>query len=367
MELISYFDKRILEDIFNMQGGYVLNFNNNSFHDFFRSTVGISIYDDKYATRGESKANRLRTFWELESEDLVFSVIENLIKVIEIEKISVDPSKLERVKKMVQNFKINTDRGVTVPTGELDHIWEPGKIRLFISHRDKHKKDVAGLAKRLGVMGIAGFVAHDAIHPTTKWKDEIHRGLLTMDAFVAYITRDFYESVWTNQELGFAFCRGVPIFLYSVDGTDPEGFYFDIQAIKNGESKLFSLLKETFKSHQSLKDSLLMHFYNSRNGTFDGAKIALLRIIGLELSNSEIEKIVKTIYGSADYLNQLKVLLTNEKIKEELRMEFRLSEERYYELLKNRVLSQHSENRFRLEFDEEKQMSKIIDGGISLR
>ena len=209
------------------------------------------------------------------------------------------------------------------------------------------------LGEKLEVLGISSFVAHETITPTTKWKDEIHKGLETMDACIAFLTNDFYESEWTNQELGYALSRQVPVFLYSVDGTDPKGFHFDIQAIKQGEAVLMSHLKKQFKGHDCVKNALLDKFFSAIDGTFNNAKNALIRIIGLELSNAEIEKIVNAIQGPAKYINQLQVLLMNESLSDDLKKQFKFQENTYRDLLLNRVLGQHSSGRFIVEIDED--------------
>ena len=73
-------EKKILEKFLGMDSGYVLNFSNRTFSDFFVENFKINIYDDKYADRGESKAKRLRTFWEKESNSLVADSIEKMIE-----------------------------------------------------------------------------------------------------------------------------------------------------------------------------------------------------------------------------------------------------------------------------------------------
>lgn len=72
--------KKIIEKFLGMDSGYVLNFSNRTFSDFFVENFKINIYDDKYADRGESKAKRLRTFWEKESNTLVADSIEKMIE-----------------------------------------------------------------------------------------------------------------------------------------------------------------------------------------------------------------------------------------------------------------------------------------------
>lgn len=51
-----------------------------------------------------------------------------------------------------------------------------------------------------------------------------------MDALVAILTPGFRESVWTNQEIGFALGRGVKIISLRM-GEDPPGFISAEQAI----------------------------------------------------------------------------------------------------------------------------------------
>lgn len=104
------------------------------------------------------------------------------------------------------------------------------KFRLFISHISKHKKVATRLKDALDTFAVAGFVAHVDIHPTARWQTEIERGLATMDALVAILTPGFRDSVWTNQEIGFALGRGVKIISLRM-GEDPPGFISAEQAI----------------------------------------------------------------------------------------------------------------------------------------
>lgn len=72
MSKLSISDKTILEATLGMGGGYVLDFSNTSFAQFF-DDLGIDIFDDRYAEHGVSKANRLRGFWRLGTDQDVAS------------------------------------------------------------------------------------------------------------------------------------------------------------------------------------------------------------------------------------------------------------------------------------------------------
>lgn len=59
---IKPIDMRFVDVLFEMDGGYVLDFSNRTFSEFFSYEVGLDIYDPTYSSNGTSKANRLRTF-----------------------------------------------------------------------------------------------------------------------------------------------------------------------------------------------------------------------------------------------------------------------------------------------------------------
>jgi hypothetical protein len=77
---LSAIEKRRLEKQLGMGSGYVLEFSNQTFADYFFDVAHIDIYDDKYAARGQSKANRLRAFWEREDNYTVATVLEPLFE-----------------------------------------------------------------------------------------------------------------------------------------------------------------------------------------------------------------------------------------------------------------------------------------------
>lgn len=71
---------QIIDNVFDMRSGYVLDFSNQTFLDFFRREFGIDIYDIKYKKHGESKARLLRCFMEVEDNILVASVLRKLLE-----------------------------------------------------------------------------------------------------------------------------------------------------------------------------------------------------------------------------------------------------------------------------------------------
>ncbi len=55
-------ETRLAFELFETSPGYILDFTNRTFAEFFTQEVGIDIYDDAYADLGTSKGKRFRTF-----------------------------------------------------------------------------------------------------------------------------------------------------------------------------------------------------------------------------------------------------------------------------------------------------------------
>lgn len=116
-------------------------------------------------------------------------------------------------------------------TAETENrIWREGAFRVFLSHKTEVKKEVATLKEHLTPFGVSSFVAHEDIHPTQEWQNEIESALSSADAFIAVLTEKFHESLWTDQEVGYALARGIPIIALRL-GRDPYGFIGKFQAL----------------------------------------------------------------------------------------------------------------------------------------
>ena len=76
-------EKQLLEKLFQMGGGYVLNFSDRTMGEFFRDDVGMDIYDEKYNYNSGSKANRLRGLWLTTDDKVTGKSILKLIEYIE--------------------------------------------------------------------------------------------------------------------------------------------------------------------------------------------------------------------------------------------------------------------------------------------
>ena len=80
MSSLTSAEKVYLEIILNMKNGYVLRFTDVEFGQLFNKH-GINIHGEKYEIYGTSKAKKMRSFWERESDRLVGSVLSEMLDV----------------------------------------------------------------------------------------------------------------------------------------------------------------------------------------------------------------------------------------------------------------------------------------------
>ena len=83
MAALSTNEKQVLEQLFQMRSGYVLNFTDRTFGEFFRDDVGVNIFDQTYNYASGSKANRLRGFWQAANDPVVGNSIDALLGYVE--------------------------------------------------------------------------------------------------------------------------------------------------------------------------------------------------------------------------------------------------------------------------------------------
>ena len=138
----------------------------------------------------------------------------------------------------------------------IPSLWPEGALRAFVSHTH-HSKELAGkLQSKLQEYGISCFVAHENIEPLKDWDDELMRALKSMHVLIALVTSHFQESPWTDQEVGIAIGREVPVVPVHL-GVDPYGFVGRIQALKQnpqGEhiGALASNMFRLFLKHENI-------------------------------------------------------------------------------------------------------------------
>lgn len=132
-------DKRYLEALLNMGDGYVLDYTDATFDEFFRR-YAIDIHGSKYQTHGTSKAKKLRAFWEQESDSLVGSVLSEMLESYEV---SCDLGAQELDKNLLKKC-----RNIVARLTGTEEVTERETTDLFLGEEfaipNVHKLPVAG-------------------------------------------------------------------------------------------------------------------------------------------------------------------------------------------------------------------------------
>jgi hypothetical protein len=239
-------DKRQLQEIIvnarpRIETGWTSNtWNGGAYGHAIFLTIPESIYlkivNEKIELQSEIR-NRLNTIHDLQNEFVgeVFFEMELL-----------EDHNWRKASGLVISPEIN------ITDTEKNRIWETEGFRVFLSHKTEVKKETALLKNKLSLYGVSCFVAHEDIHPTQEWQNEIENALHTMDSFVALITEDFHDSLWTDQEIGFAFGKGVPIIAIRL-GKDPYGFIGKFQGLSSTwEEAPFEIIKILIKKEKMI-------------------------------------------------------------------------------------------------------------------
>lgn len=118
MASLTGIEKRRLERLFSMESGYVLDFSDRTFGEFFHDYLRLDIDQDKYRANGTSKANRLRTFWALENDFLVAKSIDQMISYGDEESAlrGATNELIEECRDIAQRLRQG------VPVAELDYL-----------------------------------------------------------------------------------------------------------------------------------------------------------------------------------------------------------------------------------------------------
>ncbi len=83
MANLTYREKSVLEELFGMASGYVMDFSNASFSRFIGEVINIDVYDGPGYEEYSSKANKLRQIWNEEPDNVVGTLIEALLSYFE--------------------------------------------------------------------------------------------------------------------------------------------------------------------------------------------------------------------------------------------------------------------------------------------
>jgi TIR domain-containing protein len=169
-------------------------------------------------------------------------------------------------------------------------IWGADGFRLFLSHKSEVKKETAVLKEKLQTFGVSCFLAHEDIHPTHEWQDEIENALASMDGFAALLTQGFHDSAWTDQEVGYALARGVPMIAVRLE-KDPYGFIGKFQGLATTWDACAEQLVRLLLKHERMLNAYVQALRRCTN--FENGNTLAKVLPGIErLSPQQIDDLV---------------------------------------------------------------------------
>ena len=199
-------------------------------------------------------------------------------------------------------FPYGEEIQVLEKTEDASHLWNDNELRVFISHLSSNKDFAKELKANLSKYGISSFVAHEDVEPTAEWQREIEAALGSCDVLIALLTSKFHDSKWTDQEIGIAIGRKLPVLSVRM-GSDPYGFFGKYQAIPYSSPDklsdvLFKLLLRDSKVGERMADFTVERFVSS--GLWQEAKDRALMLEKIErLNTSQISRIEEALVNNS--------------------------------------------------------------------
>jgi hypothetical protein len=139
-----------------------------------------------------------------------------------------------------------------------DPNWPINGLRLFVSHSAEVRGTLEQLKAEFGYLRVNFFLAHDNIQGGEEWRAALLCALKSMDALASIHSAGFTQSPWTNQEVGFALAREVPI-VPILNGEVPSGFLAQIQGFSwqaGQEAQVARSIFERLNQHEALQPKL---------------------------------------------------------------------------------------------------------------
>lgn len=177
-------------------------------------------------------------------------------------------------------------------------------MRIFVSYSNEDRKNVGSLKKSLENLGFEVFIAHDDINPRSEWQEEIIKNLQRCDVFIPYLSNDFKNSKWTDQETGIAFAGDKLIISLQVD-VPPYGFIGKYQGLKiclnnygrfdfdETAEKIANTIITDEKFKEGMKEFAINSLLNSGDFSEANARVKLLKYF--EYTKEEINRICEGI------------------------------------------------------------------------
>jgi len=211
MSDLSSTEKLKFEKIFGMDSGYVMDFSNKSFSEFVMENVEIEIFDSKYNYASNSKANRLRKFWQIESNavvgELLLALLEYWVTDKQIKDLAITPEEqilYDACLKIVERLREENSKH------HRRNIWsnsdQKRPLKVFISYASQDRPTVRKLSQRLVTEGwIDAWLDEAKLLPGQDWRIRIEEAVETSDIVIICLSKNSVSKEgYVQKELRYA-------------------------------------------------------------------------------------------------------------------------------------------------------------------
>lgn len=188
-----------------------------------------------------------------------------------------------------------SDNRMVAPSVEK-RIWGDSPLHVFFSYTKSNFELVLNIKDELNKLGIFCFVAEKDIPASERWEKNIEEALISMHFMVVFLSGDYHESEWTDQEIGYAISKNIPIISVAL-GKEPYGFLSRFQAMKcdvgNLSNRLFNKLTDMDYEHGvELKINGAVYSLCNAKNYYEANKAAKILFQHKKISDKQVENIV---------------------------------------------------------------------------
>lgn len=199
---LSFIEKRNLEQLFQMEGGYVLSFSNRTFRDFIIDSVERDIDSSQYQSDdSNSKAKRLRRFWALEPNHIVGKLTTDLIDMVKADDMQDAPQSLIEKCEQIGERLLSESEHSASSSGNKD------LKDFFVSYNSADSEWAEWIAWTLEEIGYSVVIQAWDFRPGGNFVLDMQKATTETKCTVMVLSDSYTRALYTQPEWAAAFVQ----------------------------------------------------------------------------------------------------------------------------------------------------------------
>lgn len=204
MQSLTNIEKKRIEKALVMDEGFVLDFSNRTFAEFFQDAVNIDIDAPQYIRASGSKAHRMRAFWDNANPLLVLKVLEALVEGWDVYAAKSPRADISVVKTIVERLQ-RDQLYATVSSQPVPQRIEERRFRVALSFPGQCRGYVEQISIRLASSLGTNRVFYDKDYQAQLARPDLDTLLQRIyhdqsDLIVIFLSKDYATSEWCGLE-----------------------------------------------------------------------------------------------------------------------------------------------------------------------